>query len=504
MRSKCCRLVRGVGLIVMAGLMLGAAGIATAAENPENPLARLDVGKLDDAARALADAKKANAPDSPAVKKAEDDRAKAVQEAKDALLKERLPALRKAEAEQKALADQKLPDTDPKMKETSDRLAAERARFQNLVLRLAFDLTDDELKALGGCISIDLGYGTTLELVRIPTPGEFKMGPGNVKITRPFYLGRYEVTQRQWWAVTRRLTATVGALLAPGWVTPTNLHDVPFETLKELTDDRRPIEHVSGRDCLSFMAIMNQKYGGPVVFRLPMEAEWEYAARAGSTTKYFFGDDEGGLADYAWYSGNSGGELHAVGQKKPNPWGLYDIYGGVSEYCQDWWAPALPGGERIDPTGPASGRTNVIRGGNWYDPAVACSSSARGTLGLPNLTTTGVFAHYTGLRVVMTLPQDATAKAAATGGKTALLGVGLSPTVQPGGGLLIGGVQPGSAAEKAGLKKNDVIFKVEGAVATDPSVLTGAVTSRKPGDKLHLTVRRDGKDMDIEVTLGGS
>jgi formylglycine-generating enzyme required for sulfatase activity len=103
------------------------------------------------------------------------------------------------------------------------------------------------------------------------------------------------------------------------------------------------------------------------VYRLPTEAEWEYACRAWTSTRFSYGDDPGytNLTSYAWCFENSGFTTHPVGQKLPNPWGLYDMHGNVFEWCQDCWSDNLPGGIAVDPQGPASGSLGVARGGDW-------------------------------------------------------------------------------------------------------------------------------------------
>jgi formylglycine-generating enzyme required for sulfatase activity len=112
---------------------------------------------------------------------------------------------------------------------------------------------------------------------------------------------------------------------------------------------------VSWEDCQVFLKKFNEKVGpGFGTFRLPTEAEWEYACRAGSTTKYCFGDEASKVGDYGWFRENSQGESHPVGQKKANAWGLYDMYGNVCEFCQDWNRGYV-------------GDQAVFRGGSWYN-----------------------------------------------------------------------------------------------------------------------------------------
>jgi formylglycine-generating enzyme required for sulfatase activity len=115
------------------------------------------------------------------------------------------------------------------------------------------------------------------------------------------------------------------------------------------------------------------------VYRLPTEAEWEYACRGWTSTRFSHGDDPGytNLTHYAWYDEKNGGMTHPVGQKLPNPWGLHDMHGNVWEWCQDWWSDSLPGGIAVDPQGPGTGSLRLIRGGNWIDYARNCRSAFR-------------------------------------------------------------------------------------------------------------------------------
>jgi len=110
---------------------------------------------------------------------------------------------------------------------------------------------------------------------------------------------------------------------------------------------------------------------------LPTEAEWEFACRAGTTTRFSFGDGDSQFGDHSWHSGNSGSKTHPVGEKKPNAWGFYDMHGNVWEWCQDWYADKLPGGNVTDPKGPRAGFKRVFRGGSWGIVAPRCRSAYR-------------------------------------------------------------------------------------------------------------------------------
>ncbi|MEO2015144.1 MAG: SUMF1/EgtB/PvdO family nonheme iron enzyme, partial [Fuerstiella sp.] len=188
--------------------------------------------------------------------------------------------------------------------------------------------------------------------------GTFTMGEGGeahkAMLTKPFELGVYEVTQEQY-------------------------EQVMGSTPSKFKGPQNPVEKVSWNDAVEFCRklsdLPSEKSGG-YVYRLPTEAEWEYACRAGTTTKYSFGDSESELGDYAWYDKNSGRRPHPVGGKKPNGWGLYDMHGNVWEWCQDWYGK-YPSGSVTNPTGPASGSSRVNRGGGWYDYSDICRSAKR-------------------------------------------------------------------------------------------------------------------------------
>ncbi len=188
-----------------------------------------------------------------------------------------------------------------------------------------------------------------------------------VTISHGFWIGKYEVTQREYQEV-------IGS----------NPSGFPG-------DLDRPVESVSWLDATNYCAQLTQQElaAGHIPpgshYRLPTEAEWECAARAGTSTPFSYGDDPNftNLTDNAWYSFNSGFGTHPVGQKAPNPWGLYDMEGNVLEWCQDWYGP-YPGGFATDPQGPASNPTGVkvIRGGAWDAGEADCRSGRRLTEGV--------------------------------------------------------------------------------------------------------------------------
>jgi formylglycine-generating enzyme required for sulfatase activity len=149
-------------------------------------------------------------------------------------------------------------------------------------------------------------------------------------------------------------------------------------------DLTRPVESVSWYDTTDYCAQFTQqeRAAGRIpnnsAYRLPTEAEWEYACRAWTSTRFSYGDDPGytNLTSYGWYYDNSGGMTHPVGQKLPNPWELYDMQGNLEEWCQDWYGPYL-GGNATDPQGPATGSLKILRGGFWGDNARNCRSAFR-------------------------------------------------------------------------------------------------------------------------------
>jgi len=195
-----------------------------------------------------------------------------------------------------------------------------------------------------------------IKLILIPA-GQFLMGDGGrggthaVTISRPYLIGATDVTQAQWMAV---------------------MGDNPSHFKG---DDNRPVERVNWEEAMKFGKKLTEQAAGHLplgyIFTLPTSAQWEYACRAGTT-----GDYAGNIAEMGWYDTNADSTTHPVAQKKPNPWGLYDVHGNVWQWVSDWYGN-VPNGPEIDPTGPATGSNRVWRGGSWEEGAEYCKSSSR-------------------------------------------------------------------------------------------------------------------------------
>ncbi|HYQ60982.1 MAG TPA: SUMF1/EgtB/PvdO family nonheme iron enzyme, partial [Desulfatiglandales bacterium] len=223
-----------------------------------------------------------------------------------------------------------------------------------------------------------------MEFVLVPK-GRFIMGsPGDesgryqneapqheVQITKSFSMGKYEVKVSEFREFVKATGYKTDAetkgwawvLRGKKWEKQAGLYwDNPGFSQQE----SHPVTCVSWNDAVAFAKWMSKMTGHS--YRLPTEAEWEYACRGGSKGAYSFGPDSGALGNYAWYLRNSGEKTHPVGQKSPNAWGLYDMHGNAREWCQDWYGD-YPAGSVVDPVGPPDGLKRVSRGGSWGSAA---------------------------------------------------------------------------------------------------------------------------------------
>jgi formylglycine-generating enzyme required for sulfatase activity len=258
-------------------------------------------------------------------------------------------------------------------------------------------------------VPVDMTNSIGTKLVLIP-PGEFQMGspkelieeelnaPGTeswykgqpageapqhrARITKPFYLGMYEVTQEEYQRVTGSNPSEFSA-------TGKSKDKVAGQETK-----RFPVENVSWGDAAEFcrkLSEMPEEKAAGRTYHLPSEAQWEYACRAGSTGRFSFSpgntaipreQDESALSDYCWFSNNAAGMPHVAGLKRASPWGLCDMHGNVSEWCQDWYDKNYyASSARDDPSGPPAGSDRVHRGGNWNGLVGSCRSAYRGRNG---------------------------------------------------------------------------------------------------------------------------
>ena len=204
-----------------------------------------------------------------------------------------------------------------------------------------------------------------MEFILAPS-GSYKMGGDPVaeqadenenpihKVTfdEGFYVGRFTVTQAQWLAI---------------------MEDNPCH----FSGPDYPVEMISHHDAISFIEKLN-RHENTEVYRLPTEAQWEYAARAGSQSTYCYGAERSKLSEYAWFQKNSGGTTHPVGQLEPNAWGLYDMHGNVHEWCSDWFDRNYYAASPVkSPEGPQKGLARALRGGDWGSEDWYCRCAIR-------------------------------------------------------------------------------------------------------------------------------
>ena len=245
---------------------------------------------------------------------------------------------------------------------------------------MVFRDISDKSQSFNEELAIPVNSNVYVELVKVEA-GSFNMGATSemenpdeedktvhrVTLTNNYYIGKYEVTQALWKTVMGSNPSC-------------------------FKGDDLPVERVSWNDCQDFISKLNAMTGKR--FRLPTEAEWEYAARGGKKSRGYQYSGSNTLGDVAWYGDNSGSKTHAVGTKQPNELGIYDMAGNVDEWCQDWY-DSYSSSPQTNPTGAASGSYRVCRGGDWFFSAWECCTSCR------NSSAPGYRFNYQGLRLVL-------------------------------------------------------------------------------------------------------
>jgi formylglycine-generating enzyme required for sulfatase activity len=261
-----------------------------------------------------------------------------------------------------------------------------------------------EAETLSKTLTLDLGNGVKMELVLIPA-GEFMMGnkfPAaeavklfggkeatyaneyprhKVTISKPFYMGVYEVTQAQW---------------------ETLMDSKPYAgKMVTKVGPEYPVSWAHSNEAIEYCSKLSKKLGKTV--KLPTEAQWEYACRAGSDTAFCYGDDPKKIGEYGWFGGNmiDNEKVKTYARKggllKPNAWGLYDMHGNVWEWCRDWYSKDIyASGQNVDPEYTTETKHSTSRGGSWYNGEICLRSAARNSWTGPN------YRHYNyGFRVIV-------------------------------------------------------------------------------------------------------
>ncbi|MGD0092955.1 MAG: SUMF1/EgtB/PvdO family nonheme iron enzyme, partial [Planctomycetota bacterium] len=263
------------------------------------------------------------------------------------------------------------------------------------------------IAALPKELALDLGGGVKMDMLLVPA-GEFVMGSNdgppeekpvhNVKVSKPFYIGKYHVTVAQFRAFadgTKYRTEAEKCGKGQTWKDGgwKEVAGVNWQTPGFPQEDNFPACVITWNDAQEFckwatertagVSPALEKAGGTPAVRkwtvcLPTEAQWEYACRAGTTTRYNSGDKDSDLEQEGWFNNNSGRHTNACGLKKPNAWGLYDMHGNVWQWVQDFFNDKYyTESPLLDPKGPANGAERVLRGGAWDDRPDNCRASRR-------------------------------------------------------------------------------------------------------------------------------
>jgi formylglycine-generating enzyme required for sulfatase activity len=244
------------------------------------------------------------------------------------------------------------------------------------------------------------GIGMTLRRI---TPGRFTMGspptepgrlpdeePHDVEIVQPFAIGTHKVSVKQFSTFVQ----------AKGYQTEADKarDRLTWQKPGFGQGDDHPVVCVSWSDAMAFCTWLSEKEGQS--YSLPTEAQWEYCCRAGTRTRYYFGDDATKLGDHAWFKANAGAMTHPGGQLRPNAWGVYDMHGNAWEWVADWYSSDYyRRSQAADPSGPEAGRNRVMRGGAFSDDVADCRAARRNGVNPPHARSPNL-----GFRVVLRLP----------------------------------------------------------------------------------------------------
>ncbi len=333
----------------------------------------------------------------------------------------------------------------------------------------------------GETITLDLGGGVSLEMVKIASGGKsFQMGSPDteqdrysnegpqhsVTISSDFYIGKYEITQAQWRKVYGSWPGTA----------PSATYGL---------GDNYGAYHISWDDICKADGFLDKinalKPSGYSGFRLPTEAEWEYAARGATQTRFYWGDDPSysTLDAYEWYSVNSGMKTNSVGQKLPNAFGLYDMSGNLYEWCSDWYG-VYESSVLTDPAGPSSGSGKVLRGGNWGSQARRCRPANRISDSLTSRSAGN------GFRLVLPAGQTPVEKAAA-------------PVINPSGGTYTAAQSITITTATSGA---DIHYTTDGSTPTAASVkYSGAISVSSSLTLKAIAVKSGMTDSDVSSAV---